>query len=492
MTPAAGMARPAWQRLGAAALLGAVAALAQAPLGWSWAIVLGAAPAIWLLRGAPGPRAAALLGLAFGFGHFVLALAWIVEPFLVDIARHGWMAPFALVLLSLGMALFWAGAFGLAHWLGAAWMLALTWPLAELARAYIFTGFPWAMLPQGLLDTPAAQALAWLGPHGLMLALTALLVALVHRRTALPAGVILAAALFAPLAPPEAPLTSHIVRVVQPNAPQHLKFEPAMVPVFNQRLLDATEAGIVPPALVVWPEIAIPYLQRHAQPILDEVGIRARGAPVVLGLMRQTDGRYYNSMALLDGARITQSYDKYHLVPFGEYMPLAPLMARLGIAGLAASDLAGFAPGPGPQLIDLPSIGPALPLICYEAVFAHRAGAAPTRPALLLHLTNDAWFGQYQGPQQHFAQARMRAIEQGLPVVRSANTGISGIIDPYGRPLVTLALGTHGHGDHALPAPRAPTLYARTGDLPAILVLVLGTLALTARRISIDGARRRA
>ncbi|MEO0390781.1 MAG: apolipoprotein N-acyltransferase, partial [Pseudomonadota bacterium] len=368
------------------------------------------------------------------------------------------------------------------------------WPLAELARAYVFTGFPWAMLPQGLLDTPAAQVLAWLGPHGLMVALIAVLTALSWRAiVVLPAAGLAAVLLIAPITPPEATLSTHIMRVVQPNAPQQQKFDPAHIPTFNARLLEATSAGDRPPALVVWPEIALPYLERHAQPIFDEIGIQARGAPVVLGLQRRdATGRYYNALALLDGTQITQRYDKYHLVPFGEYMPLAPLMSRFGIAGLAANDLAGFARGPGPQLIDIPGIGPALPLICYEAVFAHRAGAAPSRPALLLHITNDAWFGQYQGPQQHLAQARMRAIEQGLPVVRSANTGISGVIDPYGRLLTALPLGTHGHADHALPVALPPTLYAKTGDLPVLLILALGVLSLTARRIFVDGPRPQA
>jgi len=161
-------------------------------------------------------------------------------------------------------------------------------------------------------------------------------------------------------------------------------------------------------------------------------------------------------------------------VPFGEYMPLGDLLARFGIYGLAASHGHGYSAGPGAQVLDLGAIGRALPLICYEAVFAHDVNAAPERPNVILHLTNDAWFGTGAGPQQHLAQARMRAIEQGLPVARAANTGISAMIDGWGRITASLPLNTAGYLDAALPAPRAPTLYSRSGDLPFALLLLGG------------------
>jgi apolipoprotein N-acyltransferase len=179
-----------------------------------------------------------------------------------------------------------------------------------------------------------------------------------------------------------------------------------------------------------------------------------------------------------------QIYDKHHLVPFGEYMPAATLFARYNILGLATRAKYGFSPGPGPQLLDLGALGTALPLICYEAVFPQDVNAAPERPDMLLHLTNDAWFGTDAGPQQHLQQARLRAIEQGLPVVRAANTGISAMIDPAGRIIDALPLGRAGFIDAPLPAPLRPTIYSRTGDLSALLVLItaFGALFLANRR----------
>ena len=177
-------------------------------------------------------------------------------------------------------------------------------------------------------------------------------------------------------------------------------------------------------------------------------------------------------------------YDKHHLVPFGEYMPMGDLMARFGIHGLAAQEGNGYSSGPGARLLDLGALGAGLPLICYEAVFAHDVNAAPARPSFLMQVTNDAWFGKAAGPKQHLAQARMRAIEQGLPMARAANTGVSAMIDPWGRVTASLALNTEGYVDAALPKPLPPTLYSRSGDLPLtlLLALLLAGMAVLRRR----------
>ena len=485
------LARPLWQLAALSAGAGAVAAMGQVPFHQPVLMAFALAAVFYAAPRAPDWRRASVIGWGFGLGYFALALSWIVEPFLVDIARHGWMAPFALVFMSGGLALFWAAAFALARYIGSVWALAIAWPLAELARAYVFTGFPWAMFPQALIDTPAAQGLAWLGPHGMMLALCLVMAALVWRVwSAVPAALVIAVGLFGPWQPVQPTLTEHMVRVVQPNAPQHEKFDPTKIPEFNRRLLEATAAG-TPPALVVWPEIAVPYLLEQADPFLAQVAFAGRGAPVILGIQRRNaEGRSLNAMAVVNGAaEVTGVYDKYHLVPFGEYIPFASFFAQFGIRGLATADLRGYAQGPGPALLDLGPLGPALPLICYEAVFAHRVNAAPARPRLLLHITNDAWFGTFAGPQQHFAQARMRAIEQGLPVVRSANTGISGIIGPRGHVLAQLPLGAAGYAQHLLPTPLAPTLYSQLGDLPVAILLVFATFLTTGMRILIDARR---
>jgi apolipoprotein N-acyltransferase len=206
---------------------------------------------------------------------------------------------------------------------------------------------------------------------------------------------------------------------------------------------------------------------------------------VVLGVLRYEDDRVFNSMVHLDGnGQIAGLYDKYHLVPFGEYMPLGDLAARIGFFGLAAQAGQGYSPGPGAELMSLGDFGPAVPLICYEAVFPQDVNAAPGRARLLLQITNDAWFGTWSGPYQHLAQARMRAIEQGLPMVRAANTGISAVIGPRGRILASIPLGQAGYADAKLPEPLPPTLYARSGDWPVFLLLLVAA-------IGIAGVQRR-
>ncbi|MCU0855879.1 MAG: apolipoprotein N-acyltransferase, partial [Rhodobacteraceae bacterium] len=280
-------------------------------------------------------------------------------------------------------------------------------------------------------------------------------------------------------APPPQDLTGRpIVRLVQPNAPQSEKWDPDRIVEFYRRQLDFTAAPADPaPDLVVWPESAIAWPLDVAEPIMGEIAAAANGTPVVLGLNRREDGRWFNSLVVVDDAgNVSQLYDKHHLVPFGEYIPFGHLTRLMGLRSFAARDGYGYSPGPGPRLLDLPGIGPTLPLICYEAIFPQGIRAAPARPDLLLQITNDAWFGEISGPYQHLAQARVRAVEQGLPLVRVANTGVSAVIDPAGRILAEIPLGQAGFLDQAIPAPVAPTLYASMGDLP-ILGLIVATLA---------------
>jgi apolipoprotein N-acyltransferase len=493
----------AWLPRGARLPLGVAAGVTmgfgQAPYDLWLCGLLGLVAAFWLFRAGPAGWRAGLLGWVFGTGYFGASMTWIVEPFFVDAAATGWMAPFALVGLCGGLALFW----GLAFWAAgrlprhASAALVLTWSLAELARGYVLTGFPWAMVSYLWLPTGVMQWAALVGPYGLTaltLALAALLAAALplargaaaRRRPALAAAG-LAALLFGAgwaLVPPLQPLEGRpVVRLVQPNAPQDQKWIPDMVPVFFNRQVDFTEApatpGMAPPALVVWSETALPMLLHNADDALALISRTAGRAQVVVGIQREEMGNWYNSLALMDGAgRLAQVYDKHHLVPFGEYMPAAGLFARWNIAGLAARAEGGYSAGPGPRLLDLGPLGQALPLICYEAVFPQDVAGAPARPDLLLQLTNDAWFGQFSGPYQHLAQARIRAIEQGLPMLRAANTGVSAVIDGAGRVLASIPLGEAGYLDAALPAPLRLTPYARMGDLPVALFLALVALAL--------------
>ena len=487
---------PAWQVAILAALVGAIAAFGQAPYDLPLLLLAGIIGAAWIFNQALTTRRAALVGWAFGTGYFMHALQWIVSPFMVDAARHGWMAPFALVFLSAGLAIFWGLAFWAARKLSPrhTWPLILTWPAAELIRAYIFTGFPWAMPSQALVDIKAGQYLAVFGPYVLNVFLVAGVVFLIYvlrHRGILTAVVASAAPVFMMTAPPTSdtsPLTDHTIRLIQPNAPQREKWDPEKIPVFFDRQLALSAAppknGGDAPDLVIWSETAIPWALDLAGLALEEISAAAR-APVVVGVQRRGPTRFYNSLVVLgQGGSVAQTYDKHHLVPFGEYMPFGDTLARFGIHGLASREGNGYSAGPGPQLLDFGAMGAALPLICYEAVFAHDVNTAPKRPAFLIQITNDAWFGKGAGPKQHLAQARMRAIEQGLPMARAANTGISAMIDPKGRIIASLPLHVAGFVDARLPTPLPPTLYSRTGDIPLMVMLLIGlcTAALMRRR----------
>ena len=478
------------------AALGVIGAFGQAPYDQPAALVIALAGAFHLWRIQTDRRAAAVIGWAFGCGYFALALIWIVEPFMVDAARHGWMAPFAVVLLSLGLALFWAFAFWAARLLShATFGLVLTWTATEIARAYVFTGFPWASPAQVAINGPMSQVLAWGGPHAATFALLLCGWALslpgrwpMKTGQALLFGAVVLA-LYAPLTRPTAEVSGHWVRLIQPNAAQHLKWRPDMAEVFFERQLAMTAAPAQVteqvPDLVVWPETAIPWRLETAGPALVEIARAGNGVPVVLGALRAQADRLRNALAVIDpNGAAGAVYDKHHLVPFGEYMPFASLATRLGLSALVAQ--AGiFSSGPGPQVLDFGPLGTALPLICYEAVFAQGVNAAPTRPDFLLQITNDAWFGQYAGPQQHLAQARMRAIEQGLPLMRAANTGISAMIDPAGRIISSLPLGQAGFIDAPLPGPDPATLYSRFGDVPMLALVIFGLGILGLRQTTV-------
>lgn len=484
-----------WARAVIAVLSGAVGSLGQSPYNQPLVMVLAFTLAFLMLRGARKAGAAALLGWCFGIGYFAAALFWIVEPFQIDPDRYAWMAPFALFFMSTGLALFWGAAFWVARVLSPrTWPLVLTWTLAEVARAYLFTGFPWASPAQALVGAAAGQGLAWGGPHGMTLWLMsvawtlALPVVYQHRVLTRTWQVIVfcaaAASLYISPTAPQSPLTEHWVRLVQPNAEQHLKWQPEFAQAFFDAQLQFTAAppkgGTPPPSLTVWPETAIPWSLERAQPALDQIASSARGAPVALGLLRREGNIVYNALAVLDGAGTAQQiYDKHHLVPFGEYIPFERVLSQFGIQGLAQTSATGFGSGAGPQLIKFEALGRGLPLICYEAVFAHGVNAAPERPDFLLQITNDAWFGQNAGPKQHLAQARMRAIEQGLPLMRAANTGISAMIDPQGRILASLPMNVAGYLDVPLPRPSAPTFYSRIGDVPLIILLFLSLFGKT-------------
>ncbi|MGR3467936.1 MAG: apolipoprotein N-acyltransferase [Shimia sp.] len=459
------------RRLIAFALCGVVAGAGHPPLALPVLTLLGLWVALVLRPWAMPPRAALWAGWALGAGYFGVALHWIVEPFLVDIARHGWMAPFALILCAAGFGGFWAGAFWLGARLRGPVALVVAWALVEWLRGHVLSGFPWALPVYPMVEGWAYQPAAWIGPYGLTLALLGLLALCAWRPAVGAVGVgALVVAAHVPL-PPVPPSDGPLVRVVQPNAPQDQKWDPALVPMFLERKL-ASSAAAPRPALVVWPEVSLPRWLSDAGPLLGDIAGTAR-TPVILGAQRREGRRVLNSAVMVgEGGGVAALYDKHHLVPFGEYMPLGNLFARFGIYGLAANEGFGFSPGPGPAVIDVPGIGPVQPLICYEGIFPHEVAPGP-RPRALVLITNDAWFGQWGGPRQHLAQAQARAIEVGLPLVRSANTGVSAIIDARGRIVAALPLGRDGYAEAALPSALAPTFYARWRDLPFWIALAL-------------------
>jgi apolipoprotein N-acyltransferase len=281
---------------------------------------------------------------------------------------------------------------------------------------------------------------------------------------------------------------------LQPNAAQAEKWLPGNAQKFFDRQLDFSAVPAPEePALVVWPETAVPFLLERAGLALAQIALSAGDAHSLVGIQHSDDwGRWYNSAALVtpDG-EVSDLYDKHHLVPFGEYMPVRWLFRWLDIAGLAANDSSGYWPGPGPQVIPVPGVGKVLPLICYEAIFPQDILQSPERPDLLVQITNDAWFGTFSGPYQHLAQARMRAIETGLPMVRSANTGVSAVIAPNGQVMQQIPLGQDGFIDVRLPAAKPAPIYSQTGDWGA-LVLILGIFWMGVRfrgNISVDAER---
>lgn len=501
-----------WARALAAGAGGLAAALGQAPWGL-WALALaGFGALVWAVATAPGRLAPAALAWLGGLAMLALAMGWIVEPFLVEPERHAWLAPFALVLLPGGLALFWAGAGALATWLAPpgprrAWAFALALTAAEALRGYLLTGLPWALPGHVWIDTPLGQTAALGGAlllTGGTLAAGAALAGAIAGRRLWPVAAV--AALggagwlwgLAELGRPMPPDRDLRLRLVQPNAAQHLKWHPDWARHFFDRHLDLTAAPGADgraPDLVLWSETAVPFFLEAPGAGLTMAAAAAGGAPVVMGIQRRAlwaDGgtRWFNSLAVIDPAGEPFAiYDKHHLVPFGEYIPLlGPLADRPGwewLTTFTGQGLLGYTPGPGPAVLDLaplvPAAGRALPLICYEAVFPRHLRVAP-RPDWVMQLTNDAWFGTHSGPFQHLALARLRAIEQGLPLVRAANTGVSAVIDARGRVVASLGLGLEGVVDADLPGALPAPLYARTGDLPWHLALTAALLALALRR----------
>jgi apolipoprotein N-acyltransferase len=492
--------RGRWARLALALVAGALMTAGHPPIGLPWTLFAAVPALMWLVATSPGAGAAALVGWAAGFGYLVTALHWIGHAFLVDPDQFALLMPLGVLVLPAGLALYWAAGFAAARWLWPGGMLrgtvllAACWTAAEVARSFLFTGFPWALPGYVWVDLPPMQAAAWIGPFGMTLLTLALcglpLAAALQRRWAV-AGLALAAgaAIWAAGAARVPEATAYaadapVVRVVQPNAPQHLKFLPGHRDEFYRRTLEATAApadpGLGAPDIVVWPETSVHFVPQGRPDEVARIAQAAAGATVILGALHVERGegrdRWTNALETVLphptlGGTLGPRYDKHHLVPFGEYMPFWSVARHLGLPQFTAGP--GFAAGPGPRTLAPNGVPPFSALICYEAIFPHEVVADGRRPDWMVQLTNDAWFGTFAGPQQHYAQARIRAIEQGLPIVRAANTGNSAVIDSHGREIDSLPLDSYGKIDSKLPSPLSPTLYSRIGDLPALALVVI-------------------
>ena len=500
-----------WRRYGLALCLGMLAAAALSPVDMVPLLVIAFSGLVWLMDGSASRRDAAFLGWSFGFGFFVAGLYWIAAALFVDIAQFWWLVPFAVVGLPAGLGIFSALALLAAHemsrrfgLLGSGRILALAacWAAAEWLRGHVLTGFPWNLVGYAWAGGfPGALAVlqfsAAVGIYGLSL-VTVLAAALPARLGDLdrgrfwgPAVAVLLIVLPAAggawrLAGAQRDTVPGVtLRLVQPSIAQTLKNDPAAARQNFELLLTLSRsAGADRVTTVIWPEAAAPpLLERYpdVRGLMAEIvppgGLLITGAERAAPVQGWPPQHIWNSVVALNGkGDIVATFDKAHLVPFGEYVPLRGL---LPIDKIAPS-VGDFTAGPGPRTLKLPGLPPVSPLICYEAIFPGAVIDPAQRPAWLLNVTNDAWYGFTSGPFQHLAIARVRAIEEGLPLVRAANNGVSAVIDPYGRLIDKLNLDSVGVVDSPLPRALGPTAYQAIRDNAfyggALLFLALAVL----------------
>lgn len=498
-----------WRRRGALAGLGALAALALPPIHLIPVLLITLPGLVWIWDGSRGAWARFGAGWWWGFGFYSAGFYWIANALLIDPLRFGWMIPFATLGLGGLMAVFlglatWAAGLAGARGPGRILLLAAAWMVSEWLRTFVLTGFPWN--PIGSVWDPVLPMLqvgALAGIHGLSL-LTVLVFAL-------PAAVAdtgswrmrtgaLAVAAALPLAAsgwgaarlathPTEMLPGLRLRLVQPDTAQASKWRDDM----RGRILADLVALSRGPGFnaitdVIWPETAAPFFldldavhRAYAAEAAPPGGLLLTGAPRVTPPGTEPL-RMWNSLMAIDSAgHVHGIYDKVHLVPFGEYVPLRRILplAKITHGGI------DFSAGPGHRTLDLPNLPPVSPLICYEAIFPGAVvGRGQERPQWLLNITNDGWFGRSAGPYQHLAAARMRAVEEGLPLARAANTGISAVFDGLGRTVASLPLGARGIVDSPLPrALEEATPYGRWGDsIPLALAVATALLGIAVRR----------
>lgn len=484
-----------WRRRGELLLLGAISALAFPPTGLFFLMWL----CLPLLLRAIGDSAdwKEAFGRAwlFGLGHFAAGLYWIACSMLVDPLHYAWMIPLAVGGLGAVLAVYIGLAGAASRLVRPGWprllVFAAAWGAGEWLRSIVLTGFPWN--PLGSIWaalTPVLQIVSVTGTYGLSLltcaAAAAPVLFLQSRRQGMIATA-LGLALFAGIgiwgegripAGPQPTQPGIRLRLVQASIPQTLKWAPGLAADHFRRQAALTrEKAETPPTHVIWPETAAPsFLDLEDEDREALASLTPTGGLMLVGTVRGTVDQaghlqqLWNSLRAIDGqGGIVGQYDKAHLVPFGEYVP-----SWLPVRKLTPGKI-DFTAGPGPQTLELPGLPPVGPQICYETIFSGAVVDEAHRPAWMLTISNDGWFGISSGPHQHFAAARMRSIEEGLPTVRNANNGISGVIDPYGRVLSSLGLDAVGVIDSPLPQPAGETIFVRWGGWIFIGLLLLSS-----------------
>ncbi len=477
---------------------GALTSLAFAPVDAVPVLWVAFPALIFLLQGTDkNPWLAFAVGWSFAFGFFTFDLYWTAVSMFVDIRQFWWAVPFAAFGLPAVCAAYYGIAAMIAQRIGmrgasGAIVFALIWFLADYARGHLFTGFPWNMAGYAWADyLPVLQSVSVIGIYGLTLitlVAACLPAALAEEKASSQAkslvtgslllfGLIIVWGGWRLAEAPVAVVPDVRLRLVQPDVRQQDKWQEGERQKNFDRLLElSSKPGAKPVNYIIWPETAPPfYLTQDDEHRFAAASIVPPGGALITGVLRsQMDlvvgARYFNSLIALDhDANVIATYDKAHLVPFGEYQPFRNFLPAPALAGMGID----FSRGPGPRTLRIPGLPPFSPFICYEAIFPGAIADRNDRPQLLLNVTNDGWYGNTAGPYQHFAIARVRAVEEGVPLVRDANTGISGIVDAYGRIEVRMGLGQRGFLDGDLPrALPQPTYFVRSGERALWLIFI--------------------
>lgn len=483
-----------WPRVLLCFAAGAVTSLAQAPFHAFIVCFVTFPILVFVLDGITADpdkrlstvRQAFATGWLFGWGYFIAGLWWLSNALLVEAPEFAWFIPVAVFGLPAVLAVFYglATAFARVFWpdsMGRLFSLALFFGLAEWLRSFVLTGFPWNAIGYAAMPVPVLmQSVVLFGLFG-MSALGVLLFSLpaaaIAGRRSRVIGALLVILLggshvgfglyrlaMAPDPAADAETRSISVRLVQPNLDQSQKVareDPAAT--FDDLLalsaLPPEDGSIGQPSWVIWPETAVPYILTRQPAALAAIGdTLADGQVLLTGAVREEltssdtrqGSRFYNSvLAVSDAGIITGAADKVRLVPFGEFLPLSDVFRQLGLDAIAAADR-GYSSAATRSVLTLDDIN-IVPLVCYEAIFP----AQLVPGDIILNVTNDGWFGNTPGPYQHMHQSRLRAVEAGIPLIRLANTGLSGVFDPYGRAEAWISFGERGAADVEVPLAKA-------------------------------------